>query len=416
MKQLEIGPGRFPREGEWDTMDLCRNPHSKITPTFIHDLRDLPYPIADDTYDIVYASHCIEHVEFENVKPILMELRRILKPSGTAELWTPDFAQIVKCYLLKEMGDTWARGQKDYMRWVNGRIYGYGEESNLHRCMLDAEYLIKLMEECGFVFTKELPVEAAAKHGRMQFGVRGQKMTKETSGRIAAYGMTDPFNFDSMLSALSQKKPFAFARYGDGEFYCLTGRVGSNVNKEHKYSPELAKALKEAMVTEPNYHVGAMDSVLNGKWVWAGEKNGAQRPQREYVKSIATSMPFCSSLILHRASICGKMDAFFDAVGPVVLVGPKRMEKMAPWLDITRHIVIPDQNCFSATEKILPQITSGETYLFMASMPAKVWIRKAWDEKTTLIDIGSVFDPYLGIKSRDYMRKGEYVLAERRAK
>ena len=213
--------------------------------------------------------------------------------------------------------------------------------------------------------------------------------------------MIDSFDYPTMLSMLREKKPFAFVRYGDGELNCMMGCVGANTKCEHKYSPELAKALKHAMVAEKDYHIGMMVNVLAGN-----------EYSSKLARELAEKLPICSSLILHHASGRGKLAAFFKAVGPVVMVGPRHMSGMAPWLNITRHVEIPDRNCWEKTEKIIPQLTSGETYLFVASMPAKVWIREAWDKKTTLIDIGSVFDPYVGIKSRSYMRAGKYTLAE----
>ena len=61
----------------------------------IHDLDELPYPFADDSFDEVVGRHVIEHVQ--NPMAVMSELHRITRAGGTVKLlaphWTnPDFA------------------------------------------------------------------------------------------------------------------------------------------------------------------------------------------------------------------------------------------------------------------------------------------------------------------------------------
>jgi SAM-dependent methyltransferase len=61
----------------------------------IHDLDDLPYPFADDSFDQVIGRHVIEHVA--NPLAVMGELHRITRAGGMVKLvaphWTnPDFA------------------------------------------------------------------------------------------------------------------------------------------------------------------------------------------------------------------------------------------------------------------------------------------------------------------------------------
>jgi len=61
----------------------------------IHDLDELPYPFADDSFDEVIGRHVIEHVQ--NPMAVMSELHRITRAGGTVKLlaphWTnPDFA------------------------------------------------------------------------------------------------------------------------------------------------------------------------------------------------------------------------------------------------------------------------------------------------------------------------------------
>src|SRR5436853_6281407 len=53
----------------------------------IHDLDDLPYPFADDSFDDVIGRHVIEHVA--NPMAVMTELNRITRAGGVARLLAP---------------------------------------------------------------------------------------------------------------------------------------------------------------------------------------------------------------------------------------------------------------------------------------------------------------------------------------
>jgi SAM-dependent methyltransferase len=87
---LDIGCGvnKFP-----GSIGMDVNPRTNAD--VIHDLDDLPYPFADDSFDEVIGRHVIEHVT--NPLAVMCELHRITRAGGIVKLvaphWTnPDFA------------------------------------------------------------------------------------------------------------------------------------------------------------------------------------------------------------------------------------------------------------------------------------------------------------------------------------
>lgn len=63
-----------------------------------HDLRqDLPF--ADNTFDVVYHSHVLEHFSRTEGKIFLSECFRICKPGGIIRIVVPDLENIVRSYL-----------------------------------------------------------------------------------------------------------------------------------------------------------------------------------------------------------------------------------------------------------------------------------------------------------------------------
>src|ERR1700752_3058711 len=94
-KILNIGAG--PREATidipsgWTETRLDIDPAAE--PDIVADARDLSM-IPDASYDVVYASHVIEHVYAYEVEPMVAEWHRVLVPHGTIRILTPDLLSV----------------------------------------------------------------------------------------------------------------------------------------------------------------------------------------------------------------------------------------------------------------------------------------------------------------------------------
>ena len=84
MKILDVGCGNNKYEG---AIGLDNNPRTKAD--VIHDLGVIPYPFADDEFDLVVSRHTVEHIP--NVMGFITELWRITKNGGRIELVTPHY-------------------------------------------------------------------------------------------------------------------------------------------------------------------------------------------------------------------------------------------------------------------------------------------------------------------------------------
>lgn len=60
-------------------------------------INGIPYP--DNTFDVVYHSHVLEHIDKSNAFDALLENYRVLKLGGTLRVCVPDLEFIVKNYL-----------------------------------------------------------------------------------------------------------------------------------------------------------------------------------------------------------------------------------------------------------------------------------------------------------------------------
>lgn len=176
---LEIGPGENSLGKDWDAMDMVYRPHVNIQ----HDARKFPYPIPNRTYSIVYMSHILEHIPWFQTKECLTEVKRILRPGGTIEIWVPDLAKLIEGFLNPSLieKDGWYKHNpnKDPTIWLNGRLFTYGPgEENWHRAAFTREYLTQCLAEAGFVDMFPLEKPRGYDHGWINLGV-GAKVLGE---------------------------------------------------------------------------------------------------------------------------------------------------------------------------------------------------------------------------------------------
>lgn len=202
--------------------------------------------------------------------------------------------------------------------------------------------------------------------------------------------------YAGMLDNLKSNRSFKFARYGDGEIYCMKGRVGQNCDN-HLYFPALGERLKQSISEEPDYMVGIQP--LSISHIPQEVENYFGHFKRLY-----------NADVLHNASIEGTLDKFINALRGryIVLVGPMHL---ASFFANCVHIVIPPVNCWNEYVNIRQQLEfhidgiNNAVVLLAASMMSEVLISDFSYHHHTFIDVGSVLDPYCGVKSRKYHHK-----------
>lgn len=90
---LNLGCGQCSRPG-WLNVDFIPSAPDVLG----YDLR-LGIPFADDTFDVVYHSHILEHFSKERAAFFLRECLRVLRPGGLLRVVVPDLENIARAYL-----------------------------------------------------------------------------------------------------------------------------------------------------------------------------------------------------------------------------------------------------------------------------------------------------------------------------
>lgn len=221
----------------------------------------------------------------------------------------------------------------------------------------------------------------------------------DLTGRWTLDGVEpDGMTYSKIVDLLKSQKPFKFSRFGDGEWNCIFNKAGQNCDG-HKYFPELGASLRRVILSEPEYLVGIQPLSMSYE-------------RTDQIKDFCKGLKinWVNADVLHNASIDGKLDQFVNALKGryIVLVGPVHL---ANFFVNGVHIIIPNQNCWLEYENIRQQIefhiegVNNAVVLLAASMMAEVLLDDFSDYHHTFIDIGSVFDPYCGVKSRRYHHK-----------
>ena len=85
---LDMGCGRNKRPGAIG-MDRVKLPEVDL----VHNLNQIPYPIKDNFFDEVYATHVIEHMD--SVLAVMEEIHRICRPHARVTLITPHYTDSI---------------------------------------------------------------------------------------------------------------------------------------------------------------------------------------------------------------------------------------------------------------------------------------------------------------------------------
>lgn len=78
-----------------------------------------PLPLADESYEVVYCSHVLEHLPRDNVGVVLREFQRILRPGGIFRVVVPDLENLAREYLRQlDSVDRGEDGAKERHAWM----------------------------------------------------------------------------------------------------------------------------------------------------------------------------------------------------------------------------------------------------------------------------------------------------------
>lgn len=196
-----------------------------------------------------------------------------------------------------------------------------------------------------------------------------------------------------IIYKIESNEPFALTRWGDGEWYNIRKLKGANCDG-NIYYPDLGDALKEIVSVKQDYILGAQD------YKTFNLTSDVEDYDQDWIDAD----------IFHKASMEGKLQPLIDTLANkwITYIGNKDLIKLT---FIDEFITIPQNNIWLQREQLLNVVRSTfnnthKVYCFSAGMATNVFIHELWKENksNTYIDVGSVFDPYVGKATRGYHR------------
>ena len=143
--------------------------------TDIHDFRGTSeivyldarkrFPLPDNSFDVVFSEHMLEHIDYADGLRCLEECLRVLQPGGRIRVATPSLDRLIRLYE-NELTDL----QRRYMRWAidsfvedaDAYLPGFVLNNFLrdwgHKFVYDEQTLRHAFETAGFVDVEQWPV------------------------------------------------------------------------------------------------------------------------------------------------------------------------------------------------------------------------------------------------------------------
>lgn len=143
--KLELGSGAKKGKNGWTTVDMSG---ADIN----YDLRK-GIPLGNNSVDVIYSSHLLEHIPYKMLVPFIQECRRVLKQDGHLSVCVPNARLFVEAYLdgryfgdpsmgyLPAVVNTGSKiDQLNYIAYMDGQ----------HNYLFDEENLVNTLKKGGF--------------------------------------------------------------------------------------------------------------------------------------------------------------------------------------------------------------------------------------------------------------------------
>ena len=130
---------------------------------FLWDLRQ-HFPWEDNSIDVVYSSHTLEHFNKQQGLNFLRECYRVLQPGGIIRIVVPDLSPIVQRYCNQEVTAddfvdllevSYDNSHENFIHKLIAPLIKFP-----HKCMYDTKTLLRIMSAVGFACQSKPPFDS----------------------------------------------------------------------------------------------------------------------------------------------------------------------------------------------------------------------------------------------------------------
>jgi predicted SAM-dependent methyltransferase len=140
MRRLHLGCGHIHADS-WCNVDVLATGATDL----VMDISSLP-GVMNDSVEMIYSCHVLEHFAGKEIPPILERWRQVLKPGGEIRISVPDLDAITRIYQ-KHIAHFQVSGNQPWIALIYG---GQKDAYDFHKTGFNYCWLKFLLEQAGF--------------------------------------------------------------------------------------------------------------------------------------------------------------------------------------------------------------------------------------------------------------------------
>jgi len=217
------------------------------------------------------------------------------------------------------------------------------------------------------------------------------------------------------VKKLKDREYFSFVRYGDGEWLAIFRGGGTASVGMQKINPEIQKDMTEALLS----------SVSFSNFIFGMQRLAMRLPRwsrriKRFIAKYELNISWVDADVLYRASRDGLLFPLIKQMRDmkIVIIGPNFLRKLSEKVfNYVDFIEVSSKDCYIEQPYIISEILQiherlkeNIIYSFCCGPLAEPLISKLHEQmsKNFLIDFGSLWDVFCGVRSRGYTKAGDY--------
>lgn len=262
----------------------------------------------------------------------------------------------------------------------------------------------------------------------------------EVGSRVSDVVQLVPRTIDWYVEHLQDGVPFSLSRWGDGEWRSVLAennkcwerlsqisrawRKGKTNKSGHSFPDEMGVQLRELLSNKPQYTLALADRFARAdaplpqiglaKWI-----------KQWLVQHDLAELRWCSADTLVRALYQKQFGGFLSALQQYesVVIGPAHLKKLKT-LNMRYFVEAPRRDAFKAIDSLAKMAckylerTKDHLIVSISIGPAAALLvdrlHGAFGPRHTILDLGSIWDPFVGEISRSYMKRDDVMVYVRK--